>query len=81
MGTNPVILFFRLGIMHKLFLKTFHHMRALVEPAGNFFMLHPCKHFKYLINIENTESTHGEILGSLYLNTEYSLRRKNESIH
>ena len=56
-------------------------MRALVEPAGNFFMLHPCKHFKYLINIENTESTHGEILGSLYLNTEYSLRRKNESIH
>ena len=24
-------------------------------------MLHPCMHSKYLINIENTESTHGEM--------------------
>ena len=35
---------------------------TLVEPAGKFSMLHPCMHSNFLINIENTESTHGEIL-------------------
>ena len=35
---------------------------TLVEPPGTFSMLHPCMHSKLLINIENTESTHGEIL-------------------
>ena len=35
---------------------------ALVEAAGKFSMLHPCKHSNILINIENTRGTHGEIL-------------------
>ena len=35
---------------------------TLVEAAGKFSMLHPCKHSKFLINIENTQSTHEEIL-------------------
>ena len=37
-------------------------LASLVEHAGNFSMLHPCMHSKFFINIENTESTHGEIL-------------------
>ena len=35
---------------------------ALVAPARKVSMLHPCMNSKFLINIENTESTHGEIL-------------------
>ena len=35
---------------------------SLVEPAGKLSMLHPCMRSTFLINIENTESTHGEIL-------------------
>ena len=37
-------------------------MLTLVEPAGKFSMLHACMHSKFLVNIENTESTHGELL-------------------
>ena len=36
-------------------------MSTLVELAGTFSMLHPCMHFKFLINKENTGSMHGEI--------------------
>ena len=38
------------------------YLASLVEAAGKFSMLHLCKHSKFLINIENTQSTHEEIL-------------------
>ena len=44
---------------------------ALAEPAGMLSMLHPCMHSKYLINIENTESTHGEVSVSLQCRFHY----------
>ena len=42
--------------------QNFNANDALVEAAGKFSMLHPCKHSKFLINIENTQSTYVEIL-------------------
>ena len=35
---------------------------VLVESAGKCSMLHPCMHSNFLINTENTESTHGQIM-------------------
>ena len=42
-------------------------------------MLHPCMHSKTLIDIENTESTHGEILYDYIAASTISFKTENNS--
>ena len=41
-------------------------MPKLVKPVGKFFVLHSCIHSKFLMNMENNKSAHGENIGYDY---------------